>query len=65
MKCPYCQSDNVENAFVCASCSRDIAIPATLIAERDDLLNKRERLREELRRARDQIETIRNRRKSR
>jgi hypothetical protein len=65
MKCPYCQSDTIENALVCASCSRDITVPATLIAERDDLLRKREQLRDELRRARDEIETIRNRRKSR
>ncbi|MGY8664560.1 hypothetical protein Q3C01_19715 [Bradyrhizobium sp. UFLA05-109] len=65
MKCPYCQSDNVEVALVCASCARDIAIPATLIAERDDLLRKRELLRDELRRARAEIEAIMTRRKSR
>ena len=65
MKCPYCKSDNVESALVCASCSRDIAVPATLIAERDDLLRKRDQLRDELRRARGEIETIRSRRKSR
>ena len=65
MKCPYCQSDNIEGALVCASCSRDIGIPATLIAERDDLLRKRDQLREELRHARDEIERIRNRRKAR
>ncbi|WP_027521293.1 hypothetical protein [Bradyrhizobium sp. Ec3.3] len=65
MKCPYCQSDNVESALVCASCARDIAIPATLIAERDDLLRKRDLLREELRRARAEIEAIMTRRKSR
>jgi hypothetical protein len=65
MKCPYCQSDNVESALVCASCSRDIAVPTTLIAERDDLLHKRGQLRDELRRARAEIETIMSRRKSR
>ncbi|MCP3467950.1 hypothetical protein [Bradyrhizobium sp. CCGUVB23] len=65
MKCPYCQSDNAESALVCASCARDIAIPATLIAERDDLLRKRDLLREELRRARAEIEAIMTRRKSR
>ena len=63
MKCFYCQSENIESSLVCASCSRDIAAPATLIAERDDLLRKRELLREELRRARNEIETIRGRRK--
>lgn len=64
MKCPYCQSDTVEDALVCASCSRDIAVPATLVAERDDLLRKREQLRAELQRARGEIEAIRLRRKS-
>jgi hypothetical protein len=65
MNCPYCQSGNAESALACASCSRDIAIPATLIAERDDLLRKRDLLREELRRARHEIDAIRIRRKSR
>jgi len=64
MKCPYCQCENVESALVCSACSRDIAVPATLIAERDDLLRKRERLRDELRHARTEIERIRSRRKS-
>ncbi|MGV7218935.1 hypothetical protein [Bradyrhizobium sp. UFLA05-112] len=65
MKCPYCRSENVESALVCASCARDIAIPPTLIAERDDLLRKRDQLRDELRRARAEIEAIMTRRKSR
>jgi hypothetical protein len=65
MKCFYCQSDNVDSALVCTVCSRDIAVPAALIAERDDLLRKRDELREELRRARNEIETIRGGRASR
>lgn len=65
MICPYCQAENADRALVCASCSRDIAVPATLIAERDDLLRKRDQLREELTRARDEVETIIRRRKSR
>ena len=65
MKCPYCRSENAEDALACVACSRDIAVPATLIAERDDLLRKREMLVEELRRARKEIEAIRMRRKSR
>ena len=65
MKCPYCQSEHVESALVCASCARDIAIPATLIAERDDLLRKRDQLRDQLRQARAEIEAIMTRRKSR
>ncbi|WP_298883897.1 hypothetical protein [uncultured Bradyrhizobium sp.] len=63
--CPYCQAENAERALVCASCSRDIAVPATLIAERDDLLRKRDELRDELARARDEVETIMRRRTSR
>ena len=60
--CPYCQAENADRALVCASCSRDIAVPATLIAERDDLLRKRDQLRDELARARDEVETIMRRR---
>ena len=49
-------------ALVCASCARDIAVPATLIAERDNLLRKRDQLRDELARARGEVETIMRRR---
>jgi hypothetical protein len=59
MKCPFCGSDNLESALVCAACSRDIGIPATLIAERDELLRKRDLLRSELQRARDECDAIR------
>jgi hypothetical protein len=65
MKCPYCRSENAEDALVCAACSRDIAAPKTLIAERDELLRKRDHLREELRRARGEVEAIIRGRKSR
>jgi len=63
--CPYCRADSAEGALVCAACGRDIAVPATLIAERDDLQRKREELRDELRRARAEIEAVTRRRKSR
>lgn len=65
MKCPYCQSENLEGALICASCGRDVAVPATLIAERDDLLRKRDALRADLRQAREEMEAIMRRRKSR
>jgi hypothetical protein len=65
MNCPYCRSENADDALVCATCSRDIAVPPTLIAERDELLHKRDLLLDELRRARSEIEMIRSRRKSR
>jgi hypothetical protein len=38
---------------------RDIAVPARLIAERDDLLRQRDLIREQLRKARGEIEAIR------
>ena len=65
MNCPYCRSENADDALVCATCSRDIAVPPTLIAERDELLRKRDLLLDELRRARSEIEMIRSRRMSR
>jgi DNA-directed RNA polymerase subunit RPC12/RpoP len=63
--CPYCQSRNADGALVCASCGRDVAVPATLLAERDDLLRKRDQLRHELNRARDEVETFIMRRRKR
>lgn len=48
MSCPFCQSDNAASALVCAACGRDIAMPESLVAERDALLRKRDILREEL-----------------
>ena len=53
----------MDGTLVCASCSRDIAVPARLIAERDDLMRKRDALREELKRARNEVEAIMLRRK--
>ncbi|HVI64766.1 MAG TPA: hypothetical protein VM910_19595 [Bradyrhizobium sp.] len=65
MNCPYCRSENADDALVCATCSRDIAVPPTLIAERDELLRKRDLLLDELRRARSEIEMMKSRRTSR
>lgn len=65
MTCPYCRAENAEDALACASCGRDVAVPATLVAERDDLLRKRNELRDELRRARDEVEAFMRRRRSR
>ena len=61
MMCPYCLSENASNTLVCSTCSRDIAVPATLIAERDDLVRKRDLIRGELVRARAELELIRTR----
>ena len=65
MMCPYCLSENASNALVCSTCSRDIAVPATLIAERDDLLRKRDSIRDELRTASAELEMIRTRNRRR
>lgn len=59
MSCFYCRAENAKEAHVCAACSRDIAIPVTLIAERDDLVRKRDLLRDQLRHARAELEMIR------
>ncbi len=57
LDCPYCAQPNAEHALVCNSCARDIAIPASLIAERDGLIRKREAVREELSRAKAELES--------
>jgi hypothetical protein len=48
MKCPFCESENASSALVCASCARDIAVPGSLLAERDELVRKRDILLREL-----------------
>jgi hypothetical protein len=57
--CPFCRSENHASALVCDSCARDIAIPESLLAERDDLTRKRDLVRDELARARDELEGLR------
>jgi hypothetical protein len=48
MLCPLCASENDDRALVCRSCTRDIAVPPALLAERDMLKGKREALVREL-----------------
>ena len=48
VECIFCANFNPEKALVCTSCGRDIAIPASLIAERDELVRRRDEVREEL-----------------
>ncbi|HET7886064.1 MAG TPA: hypothetical protein VFL62_07550 [Bradyrhizobium sp.] len=48
MNCPFCESDNSVSALVCAACGRDIAVPQSLIAERDELVRKRDMLASQL-----------------
>lgn len=59
--CPFCAQPNAEHALVCMACSRDIAIPASLIAERDELVGKRALARQELAEAKDELERLRRR----
>jgi hypothetical protein len=56
MTCPFCGSDNGSSALVCATCGRDIAVPESLVAERDELVRKRNTLRQELAEATAQLE---------
>jgi hypothetical protein len=65
MMCPFCLQENATEALVCASCARDIAVPASLIAERDDLAGKRDSVRQELSEARAALEALRRNRKNR
>lgn len=65
MICPFCLKENAAKALVCCSCSRDIAVPESLIAERDDLARKRDIVRADLLAARAELEALRLAKKSR
>ena len=55
MQCPFCHSVKDEQAPVCGSCGRDTAVPEALLAERAELLQKRDRLRAQLEKAQAQL----------
>jgi hypothetical protein len=59
MICPFCQRENASGVLVCDGCARDIAVPTSLVAERDELLRKREILRHELSAAMAEFERLR------
>ncbi|UPJ54528.1 hypothetical protein IVB30_38450 [Bradyrhizobium sp. 200] len=63
--CPYCARENPPEALVCGSCSREIAVPQSLMAERDELARKRDTLRLELDRVKSELEALMRRRKNR
>jgi hypothetical protein len=65
MMCPFCLQENAAEALVCASCARDIAVPASLLAERDDLARKRDSVRQQLIEARAALEALKRNRKNR
>ena len=48
MPCPFCRTELPDFALVCAKCGRDTAIPESLLAERVELLAKRDNLLSEL-----------------
>jgi hypothetical protein len=58
MICPFCARENASAALVCFSCARDIAVPVSLIEERNDILRKRDAVKEELRMARIELEGL-------
>ena len=51
MRCPFCSNEKQDETPVCANCGRDTAVPESLIAERAELLQKRDDLRAKLARA--------------
>jgi len=59
--CPFCAQPLVPQALVCSSCARDVTIPDTLIAERNDLVRKRAQAAEELAQAKAELEALRRR----
>jgi hypothetical protein len=62
--CPFCRQDNAAGALVCAHCSRDIAVPASLLKERDELKKKRDAVRGELSKAKSELEDFRRGKRS-
>lgn len=48
MLCPFCGEENGGQIAVCRACHRDIIIPLSLKAERQELFLKLEALRSEL-----------------
>lgn len=59
--CPFCAQPNAPQAMICRSCSRDIGIPKTLIAERDGLVRKRDAMRDELATVKTELERLKRR----
>ncbi|THD70178.1 MAG: hypothetical protein E7813_09245 [Bradyrhizobium sp.] len=65
MMCSFCLNENGPEALVCGSCARDIAVPKSLLAERDDLIRKRDAVLRELAKAKAEIERLTRRTNSR
>jgi hypothetical protein len=65
MTCPYCLRENPYQALVCDACSRDIAIPDAVAAERLDLIQKRDAISAELKRIEQEIAALHSKRSGR
>jgi len=63
--CPFCLQQNTPGALVCASCSRDIGVPVSLLNERDELQRKRNAVRQELSNAKRALEELKRGKKHR
>jgi hypothetical protein len=61
MICPFCRHQNHKEALVCAACASDIAVPQALIDERDDLVRKRDAMRDRLAHTRGELQRLRTR----
>jgi hypothetical protein len=56
--CPFCAGENALLALVCVLCSRDIAVPLSLTAERDSLSRKRDLMKEDLAKAKAELRAL-------
>jgi len=63
--CPFCLGENASGALVCASCTRDIAVPMSLLNERDELARKCDAVRDELSKAKRALEEFKRGKKRR
>jgi len=61
MRCPFCYTEKDDQAPVCPNCSRDTSVPEALLAERRELLQKRDRLRVEVEEAQARLAAKRGR----
>jgi hypothetical protein len=59
--CFFCKAEKDEQALVCTACGRDTAVPESLAAEHQALLQKRDRLRANLIEARARLASRRRR----
>jgi hypothetical protein len=61
--CPFCAASIAAEVLVCSSCSRDIAVPRSLLAERDELSRKCDLVKEALGKAKAELTALKRNRK--